>query len=91
MDLEFLGDSSCVQAAGWQGGYLTVQFQDGKIYTYEQVPVGVWRNLKTYTSKGYFYNKNIRNVYSFFEGSAPDTGPLTNIDAPFLEDIGIIE
>jgi len=73
MDLEYLGDSTCIQSAGWESGYLTIEFQDGSIYTYEDVPVGSWIALKRATSKGWHFNKYIRNSYSFYEGNPPDS------------------
>lgn len=87
MDMEFLGDSSCVKAAGFAHGYLTIEFQDGSIYTYEGVNASTWRAMKTSVSKGWFFNKNIRNNYSFSEGSAPDSGPLKYIDQEHFDNI----
>ena len=85
--MEFLGDSSCIQSAGFQQGYLTIEFQDGSIYTYENVDVSTWRGLKMSTSKGYYFNKVIRNNHSFFEGQAPDVGPLKYIDQKYIDNI----
>lgn len=87
MDLEFLGDSSCVSAAGFKAGYLTVQFQDGTMYTYTDVSPQVWVAFKRSTSKGWYFNTSIRNRYSFFEGSAPDSGPLKYIDEKYFNDL----
>jgi hypothetical protein len=86
MDMQFLGDSSCVKAAGFAGGYLTIEFQDGTIYTYEGVDQSTWRGLKMSSSKGYYFNKAIRNSYSFMEGEAPDSGPLKYIDEKYFDD-----
>lgn len=96
MELQYLGDSSCVQAAGYEKGELTVQFQDGSIYTYTGVSPLVWGSFLRVTSKGYFFNKNIRNNYSFYEGS-PDN--MSNSAEKFMnqlfedasEDIPLIE
>jgi hypothetical protein len=68
MEMEFLGDSSCIQSAGFDTGELTIQFKSGEIITYEGVSPLVWFNLLRSTSKGYFFNKNIRNNYSFYDG-----------------------
>ena len=87
MDLEFLGDSSCIKAAGFSHGYLTIQFQDDSMYTYEGVDASTWRGLKISTSKGWYYNKNIRNSYSFFEGTHEDEGPLKYIDSKYFDDL----
>lgn len=91
MDLEFLGDSTCVSAAGYKGGYLTVQFQDGSMYTYENVDPSSWVAFKKSVSKGWHFNKYIRNNYIFFEGEAPDTGPLKYIDQKYFENLPGVE
>lgn len=87
MDMEFLGDSTCVKAAGFSHGYLTIEFQDGSIYTYEGVDASTWRSMKRSVSKGWFFNKNIRNNYSFMEGTAPEEGDLKWIDQGHLDAI----
>lgn len=63
-------DSSCVEAASWefQGsgtGDLQINFTDGTSYVYHSVSALVYANLLRATSKGYFFNRNIRNNYSF--------------------------
>lgn len=72
-ELQFIGDSSCVMAAKFtqlgRTGDLTIQFQDGSIYTYHRVYAFVWYNLLRALSKGEFFNRNIRNNYSFTSGS----------------------
>lgn len=70
MELQYLGDSTCVQAAGFEAGELTVQFQDNSIYTYHDVHPFYWYNFLRSTSKGFYFNRNIRNNFSFTEGMA---------------------
>ena len=70
--MEFLGDSSCISSAGYEAGYLTIEFTDNSIYTYHDVPPAVYGAFKRSVSKGYFFNKSIRNNYGFFEGPAPE-------------------
>lgn len=83
--MEFLGDSSCVQAAGWKGENLVVQFQDGTIYTYEGVSQQAWVAFKRSTSKGYHFNTRIRNVgYNYYQGTPSEP---TNIDQKFFEQV----
>lgn len=65
MELEFIGDSSCVEAAGFENGDLQVKFTDGSIYTYHGVSHLVWANFLRVISKGWFFNKYIRNRYPF--------------------------
>jgi hypothetical protein len=72
MEMEFLGDSSCISSAGYEAGYLTVEFETGEVYTYSEVPPQVYGAFKRSTSKGYYFNRAIRNNYSFTEGPAPD-------------------
>jgi hypothetical protein len=84
--MEYLGDSSCVKAAGYKAGYLCIQFQDDSIYTYEGVDASTWRSLKMSSSKGYAFNKMIRNNYSFSEGPPPEDGVLKYIDSKYFED-----
>lgn len=87
MDLEWLGDSSCVAAAGYKAGFLAIQFQDGSIYSYEDVSPQTWVAMKRSVSKGYYFNINIRNSYSFIHGMPPDSGPIKYIDQEFFEEL----
>lgn len=64
-ELQFLGDSFCVASAKFKNGTLTIQFQDGSVYEYYNVHIFVWYNLSRVTSKGWFFNKNIRSNYQF--------------------------
>ena len=79
MDLEFLGDSSCVASAGFQAGYLTIEFTDGTTYTYHEVSPYLWRSFKMSISKGYFFNTRIRNHYGFSIGAAPEIPVTTKL------------
>ena len=63
---QFLGDSDCIAQAKWFNGTLTIQFTDGTRYDYYGVHPFVWYNLQRATSKGWFFNKNIRPAgYSY--------------------------
>ena len=86
MELEFLGDSDCISSAGFEKGYLCIEFTDGSIYTYEGVEPSTYASLKRSVSKGYYFNKAIRNNYSFSEGYPPDLG-ITDTASEILEDI----
>jgi KTSC domain-containing protein len=50
---------------------LTVTFARGKSYRYAGVPLGVWTAFHAATSKGEFFNRNIKKQYS---GVAASTG-----------------
>jgi len=86
VELEFLGDSSCVRSAGYQNGFLTIEFQDGSIYTYEDVEPSTYGAFKRSVSKGWYFNKRIRNNYSFYEGYAPDN-MITDTATKILDQI----
>jgi hypothetical protein len=63
-------DSSCVESAGWEfqgsgSGDLHIDFTDGTSYVYHEVSPLVYSNLIRATSKGWFFNRYIRNSYSF--------------------------
>ncbi len=63
-------DSTCVEAAGWQfqlqgTGDLQIDFTDGTSYTYHNVSPLVFANLRKALSPGYYFNRYIRNNYSF--------------------------
>lgn len=66
-DLEFLGDSDCIASAGYdiEEQTLTIEFTDNSSYEFYGVHPFVWFNLQRVTSKGWFFNKNIRNRYSY--------------------------
>lgn len=46
---------------------LTVEFLDGKIYDYMNVPAAVYRDFANATSAGQFFFRNIRSRYSYEE------------------------
>lgn len=44
-------------------GTLKIQFNSGKVYTYEEVPVSVYNGLLEASSAGQYFNSNIKGVY----------------------------
>lgn len=58
-------DSTCISEAGWEKGDLEIHFTDGLVYTYHSVSPLVWANLLRCSSPGWFFNKYIRNRYSW--------------------------
>ena len=53
--------SSILQAIGYDPvGILHVQFKGGAIYTYENVPLGLYEELKSAKSVGAFFMANIK-------------------------------
>lgn len=43
-------------------GFLIVQIRN-KNYVHQNVPIAIWKNFKTSSSYGNFYNQNIKNKY----------------------------
>lgn len=63
-------DSTCIETAGWEfegsgTGDLAIEFTDGTSYTYHNVSPLVYANLTRSVSKGWYFNRYIRNNYSF--------------------------
>ena len=44
---------------------LTIVFQSGKVYKYQAVPGNVYLSFSTARSKGQYFNRFIRNFYSY--------------------------
>jgi hypothetical protein len=58
-------ESTALAAVGYSKRLhaLEIEFRDGLIYRYEEVPAFVYRELLAAESKARFYNKNIRGKY----------------------------
>lgn len=50
---------------------LEVEFQNGSVYTYFNIPMGVFFELITSNSKGRYHNRHIRMAYEFRRESGP--------------------
>lgn len=50
---------------------LIVGFVSGLVYEYYDVPEEVYKTMKSYTSKGAFLNREIRNKYRFRKITSP--------------------
>jgi hypothetical protein len=55
--------SSAIRAIGYDGYMLTVEFHSGRVYDHPGVPHSVYLGLMRASSKGRFYNQNIRGRY----------------------------
>lgn len=56
--------SSELRSIGYENTMvLQVEFQNGGLYNYFEVPVAIYTQLMSASSKGRYFNKNIRNVY----------------------------
>jgi hypothetical protein len=58
-------ESSAIDTIGYSRHLhaLEIEFHDGLIYRYEEVPTRVYHGLVSSESKARFYNKNIRGKY----------------------------
>jgi hypothetical protein len=55
--------SSVIRAVGYDGSTLTVEFRSGRTYDHPHVPYPVYAGLMSASSKGGYYNRNIRGKY----------------------------
>lgn len=58
-------ESSALAAVGYSKGLhaLEIEFRDGLIYRYLEVPAPIYRELISARSKARFYNKHVRGKY----------------------------
>ena len=54
---------------------LDVTFQSGRRYVYDDVPLDVYESMRRAFSKGEFFNKHIRDRYTFTEKSSAPPNP----------------
>ena len=55
--------SSAINAVGFDGHTLTVEFHNGRTYDHPGVPDWIYRGLLNAASKGRYYNYHIRGRY----------------------------
>jgi len=60
-------DSAVIKDSGYAplSNTLEIQFQNGSIYQYFDVPMQVYEELKAKPSQGQYFNTKIRNAYSY--------------------------
>ena len=60
-------ESSSLQSVGYDAAsqVLEVQFRTGRVYRYFGVPPDVYNSLLQASSRGAFFNANIRDQYPF--------------------------
>lgn len=59
--------SSNLASVGWENGVLEVEFHDGGVYQYSNVPEHVYKGLMNAHSKGGYFHDYIRDVYLYME------------------------
>jgi hypothetical protein len=60
--------SSSITHIEWDEGTLAVTMRDGSRLVYSDVPLGEYWDFAGASSKGAYFNKNIRDEYSFSYG-----------------------
>jgi len=60
-------ESSTMRAIGYDEdrSELYIEFTSGELYAYSLVPRRIFRELFDADSKGQYFNRSIRNVYSY--------------------------
>jgi len=56
-------ESSMINSIFFADGVLFVQFRNGSIYRYEEVPRSVYDSLLQASSKGKYFLRNVRDLY----------------------------
>jgi hypothetical protein len=56
-------ESSFIKAVGHESGILEVEFRDGKLFRYKDVPHSVFQEFLSAKSAGEFFNRNILHKY----------------------------
>lgn len=55
--------SSVIAAVGYNGSTLRVAFHSGRVYDHPGVPYSLYVGLMSASSKGAYYNRNIRGRF----------------------------
>ena len=53
-----------IESVGHEDGTLEIKFHRGGIYQYYNVPESVYRALMTAISKGKYFHRNIKKIYT---------------------------
>lgn len=56
-------NSSAIRAVGYDGYTMAVEFHSGRTYDHPGVPYSVFAGLLNASSKGTYYNRNVRGRY----------------------------
>jgi hypothetical protein len=58
-------ESNHLKDVSWEGGTLTIEFRDGSVYDYSDVPVGIYQELLGASSKSAFFRSAIKGNFEF--------------------------
>lgn len=57
--------SSNLSSVGYENGILYIEFNSGRLYSYNNVPESVYRELLNAGSHGKYFHAHIKNNYSY--------------------------
>lgn len=57
-------DSGVIKAVGWQDDVLVIEFHNGSLRAYKDVPLSAWESFGAAESRGRFYSQEIKGKYS---------------------------
>ncbi len=59
--------SSNIKSAGYDEGnsILEIEFKDGNLYQYFNVPLNIWENFKLASSKGKFFAFHVKEKFRY--------------------------
>lgn len=63
MERKLVGSSN-IRAIGWENGTLEVEFSNGKVYSYPDVPEDEYKALTSASSIGSHFHHRIKSRYS---------------------------
>lgn len=78
-------NSSMIRSAGYDknSNKLSVRFNDGHVYEFNDVPESVYNELKTSDSAGTYFNNTVRGKYEHEKvSSMSNKGPFDRIEPP---------
>lgn len=58
-------ESTHLQDVEWDGGVLTIEFRDGSVYNYSDVPNGTFQELLGAASKSAYFRNNIKGRFEY--------------------------
>lgn len=61
----FIVNSTLIYSVGYVDGILEVEFMDGGLYEYWDVPAGIFHELTVAKSAGVYFIRNIKNQYPY--------------------------
>jgi len=57
--------SSNLSSVGYENGILYIEFNNGSMYSYDNVPVSVYQELMSAPSHGKYFHAHIKNCFAY--------------------------